>query len=232
MNKTKPVNKKGFFVAFEGIDGSGKSTQSVLFYKNLKKLGYPVFHTRPGESDKGMVSPVSRAIKKITHDPRNKHLIGVETETLLYMAQASQMISELISPCLDSGDIVVADRYLYSAYALCHYGRGIDWDLLRRIGNFVSGGLAPDVIVLTDLPARLAFERKEKAGKKLGRKELMGPEFFEKVRQGFLKMAKEINPKKWLVVDDTNMSITEAEKYIWEAIYSKIVSRMGAIENG
>jgi dTMP kinase len=214
--------KKGFFVAIEGIDGSGKSTQSVLLYNRLKELGYPVFHTRPGESDKDIVSPVNKAIKMITHDPCNRSLIGTETEVMLYMAQNSQAVNELIIPRLNMGEIVIADRYVYSTYALCHYGRGVELDFLKQIGDFTTHRIVPDVTVLTDLPAELAFQRKEKAGKELGRKELMGPEFFEKVRQGFLIMSNEMNRKKWLVVDDSTMSIKEAEKYIWDSVFPLI----------
>ena len=216
---------QGFFVAFEGIDGSGKSTQSHLFYKKLKKLGYQVSHTRSEEKDGDIISPINRSIKAITHNPDYKELIGVETEVMLYMAQGAQSTNELIIPELQKGSIVIADRYIYSVYALSHYGRNIDFNLLKEIGDFTTHNLIPDVIVLTDVPANVAFHRKEKSGKKLGRKELMGPDFFEKVRQGFLKMSKELNPDKWLVVDDNNLSIDEAEKYIWDSIMPKILDR-------
>lgn len=218
-------SNKGFFVAFEGIDGSGKSTQSVLFYRKLKSLGYQVSHTRPGENDEDIVSPINRAIKRITHNPENEQFIGIETEVMLYMAQGAQATDELIIPELKAGRIVVADRYVYSVYALCHYGRNVDFLLLREIGDFTTQNLIPDVIVLTDLPASVAFKRKEKSGKKLGRKELMGPDFFEKVRQGFLSMSEELNPDRWLVVDDNKMSIEEAEKYIWDSVMPIIQDR-------
>src|SRR4030042_3844167 len=215
----KKVKGRGFFIAFEGIDGSGKSTQSVLFYNKLKRLGYNVFHTRPGEGNKYRASPVSKAVKKITHDPKNERLIGVAAEAMLYMAQGAQSTEELIIPNLKAGKVVIADRFIYSVYALSHFGRGTDLNLLKRIGNFVTYGIIPDAIVLTDIPAKLAFVRKEKSKKKLGRKELMGPEFFEKVRQGFLKMSKEINPERWLVVDDAKLNVKEAEELIWDSLY-------------
>lgn len=224
--------RKGIFVAFEGIDGSGKSTQSVLLYEKLKKLDCPVFHTRLGESDEEIISPVSRAIKRITHDPANRNLIGTETEVMLYMAQNSQTMNELIIPKLNAGEIVIADRFVYSVYALCHYGRGVDLNFLKEIGDFTTRGIVPDITVLTDIPAELAFQRKDKAGKKLGRKELMGPEFFKKVRQGFLTMAREIYPENWLVVDDEKMSVKEAEKFIWSSIHPMIKRKMEVKNNG
>jgi dTMP kinase len=189
-------------------------------------LGFCAYHTRPGVSDEEIISPVSRAIKKITHDPHNAQLIGTKTEALLYMAQCSQVVNESIGPWINSGNIAIADRYIYSVYALCHYGRCLNWNLLKQMGDFATNALIPDVIVLTDVPAKLAFKRKLVAGKELGRKELLGAEFFEKVRQGFLSMAKEINPERWLIIDDSKLTVKQAHKLIWNFVYPKL------IENG
>ena len=209
------------FIAFEGIDGSGKSTQSTLLYKNLERVGYPTFHTRPAGR---IPSRIMSTIKQITHDPKHVPLIEIEAEAMLYMTQTAQATAELIIPHLNNGEIVVTDRFVYSVYALCHWGRGVDLNLLKAIGEFVTRGLTPDIVFLTDVPAKLAFARKERDKKTLGRKELMAPDFFEKVRQGFLEMAKE-DLNRWLVVDDEKLSVKEAEKAIWDYVSQRLPKR-------
>ncbi|MCK4857792.1 MAG: dTMP kinase [candidate division Zixibacteria bacterium] len=174
------MNKPGIFITFEGIDGSGKSTQARLLYDLLTKRGYDLtFLREPGGTK------VSEHIRKILLDRKNDS-ISPQTELLLYLAARAEVVDKIIAPALAAGRIVVADRFYDSTFAYQVYGRGLPVRIVRTANKFASAALTPDLTFLVDLPVRAAQRRLHRAKDRL---EAEGVRFQERVRRGFLQLA-------------------------------------------
>ncbi|NOK60353.1 MAG: dTMP kinase [Chloroflexi bacterium AL-W] len=143
------------FITFEGIDGSGKSTQIQMLYEYLQARGYPVIKVRePGGTT------ISDWIRRILLDLRHTEM-ATTTETLLFSAARAQLVIETIRPYLfDHGGIVLCDRYADSTYAYQGYGLGRDLAELRMVTAMATGGLQPDITIFLDLRAEEGLERK------------------------------------------------------------------------
>ncbi|HOQ80857.1 MAG TPA: dTMP kinase, partial [Candidatus Cloacimonadota bacterium] len=144
---------KGFFITFEGIEGCGKSTQAKLLFDYLVENGYNVTLTRePGGTD------ISEKIRELLLDCQNSKM-NKETEILLYMASRSQHTGELIIPALESGSIVLCDRYFDSTLAYQGYARGIEISTIKTINSYASFGLIPDLTFFLDITIDESFRR-------------------------------------------------------------------------
>ena len=179
------------FITFEGIEGSGKSTALLLLAQELERRGFDVLRTRePGGCGLG------RAIRPILLDARTRSL-NMRAERYLFLADRAQHVAEVIRPALEAGQIVLCDRYTDSTLAYQGYGRGLDPEKLRRINEMATGGLAPDLTLLMDLPVGLGLERaglrNQRQGTVLseGRFDAESMDFHERVRQGYLALAEE-----------------------------------------
>ena len=179
------------FITFEGIEGSGKSTALLLLAQELERRGFDVLRTRePGGCGLG------RAIRPILLDARTRSL-NMRAELYLFLADRAQHVAEVIRPALEAGQIVLCDRYTDSTLAYQGYGRGLDPEKLRRINEMATGGLAPDLTLLMDLPVGLGLERaglrNQRQGTVLsgGRFDAESMDFHERVRQGYLALAEE-----------------------------------------
>lgn len=191
------------FVTFEGIEGSGKSTQIKLLAQALEKQGYGVVLTRePGGTD------ISQQIRAILLDAKNHNMVP-ECEVLLYWAARAQHVQELILPCLKSGKIVLCDRYIDSTLAYQGFARKIDFKALKFLKEFTTKNLTIDKTFLFDLPAEQGLERAKNRinnlheSEKEDRFEREVLDFHKKVRQGFLDLAKE-EKERFLLFDATN----------------------------
>ncbi|MBY0402999.1 MAG: dTMP kinase [Cyanobacteria bacterium] len=184
----------GFFVTFEGIDGSGKSTQIEMARDFLSGLGYPVVVTRnPGGTHLGL------GIREILlHHPGH---VAPRCELMLYMADRAQHMDEIILPALSQGAVVLCDRHLDSTIAYQGYGRGIDLSLIHQLNQVATSGRGPDLTILLDGPAEILASRVAKRGEadRLERESLM---FREKVREGYLALAHS-HPHRFHTVDAT-----------------------------
>ncbi len=176
----------GRLIVFEGIDGSGKSTQIRRFAQG---------HDFDVTFQFG-ATEVGGAIRSILLDPTNGHLDD-RTEALLIIADKAQHVSEIVRPALDSGRTVLSDRYCASTLAYQGYGRGLDLRLLDEMMQFATQGLEPDLTVLLDINVAAARER---LGDQHDRIESTGIEFFQRVRDGYLELAAQ-HPDSWVVVD-------------------------------
>ena len=182
---------RGIFFSFDGVDGAGKSTQMRLFCEWLNGQGRDVVicrdpgSTQLGETIRGLVLG------------RDGCAIGKHTELLLYMAARAQLVEEVIQPALEQGKIVVSDRFLVANVAYQAYAGGLDVDEAWSIGKFATRGIAPDITFVLDLPIELAWSR---LNREHDRMEQRGPEFFKRVREGFLTEAAR-NKDRMLLVD-------------------------------
>lgn len=201
---------KGIFITFEGIEGSGKTTQGKLLAEKLKKEGLKVLYTyEPGDTEAG------KHIRKILLNSEIK--INPLCELLLYFADRVQHIEEKIKPCIESGFIVICDRFTDSTLVYQGYARGISIDLIKKLNKIVLDEFMPDLTVLLDCPANIGLKRNQKINKK-DRFEMENLSFHEKVRQGYLKLA-EAYKKRFFVLD-----ATESIDKIAEDIYRKVKS--------
>ena len=181
---------KGTFITFEGIEGSGKSTQIVLLANYLKSLGVKIVLTRePGGT------LIGDQIRKILLDPANKALDS-PAELLLYAASRAQHLSEVILPALAAGTIVLCDRFSDATLAYQGYGRGLDRNMIRELDRIVTAGMRPDLTVLLDIDAAagLARARGRNNSRGLEREARFENEeiaFHERVRRGYLTLAKQ-----------------------------------------
>lgn len=145
------------FITFEGMEGSGKSTQARLLYERLQARGYPVILTRePGGTR------IGELIRRILVDLQHTEMAPT-TETLLFAAARAQLVSELIRPYLETGGIVLCDRYADSTYAYQGYGLGRDLQELAAIIKIATSGLTPDLTIYLDLTPEEGLERKRRA---------------------------------------------------------------------
>ena len=182
------------FITFEGIEGSGKTTQIRLLTAWLKERTPHVFLTRePGGTR------IGEQIRTILLDPENMEMTP-EAEILLFSAARAQIVREIIRPRLDAGWIVICDRFADSTLAYQGFGHGLPLDDLRRITQFATGGLQPDLTVYLDLDVETGLKRKAATPEEWNRMEAKAIAFHRRVRQGYLQLAKEA-PRRWLVLD-------------------------------
>lgn len=187
MKKTK-----GLFITFEGVEGSGKSTQIDLLKEFLSSKGYDVMTTRePGGT------PIGDKIRKILLNPDFKEM-DYRTEALLYAASRAQHVAEVITRALPKGRIVISDRYTDSSLAYQSFGRGLDQKRLESINKWATGDLDPDLTILLDIPADKGLKRTSRS--LADRIEQENLEFHDRVSKGFLKVAKKF-PKRIKIVD-------------------------------
>lgn len=183
---------KGFFITFEGPDGSGKTTQIRLLEQYCKDKGYEVVLTRePGGT------PISEAIRSLLLDPSHKEMDGV-TEALLYAASRAQHVAEKIKPALAKGCVVLCDRFMDSSIAYQGYARGLGDDV-RVINEFAVQGTQPDITFFMDLPAA-AGKARVAAARDLDRLEQEDLSFHNAVYEGYLQLEK-IYTKRYVRID-------------------------------
>jgi len=183
----------GLFITFEGGEGCGKSTQARRLANWLKGDGYDVLLTHePGGTALG--EELRRCLKK----GRDGDVVA-EAELLMFAAARSQLTVTRIVPKLAQGGIVLCDRYTDSTVAYQGYGRGLSIDTISDVNRIATKGLVPDLVVLLDMDPARALQRKKSARDRF---EHESPSFHERVRNGYLSLAR-AEPARWLVLDAT-----------------------------
>ncbi|MET8046029.1 dTMP kinase [Streptosporangium sp. NPDC005286] len=184
---------RGMFIAFEGGEGSGKTTQSRLLAIWLRDQGFDVVQTRePGSTKVGM------RLRAILLDAVHQGL-SARSEALLYAADRAEHVEKVIHPALQRGSMVISDRYVDSSLAYQGAGRALDIEDVKRINGWATGGLVPDLTVLIDTPPSVGLARLGGAADRIESEPL---EFHERVRREFRTLAA-AEPDRYLVVDGT-----------------------------
>lgn len=189
----------GYFITFEGIEGCGKTTQARVLGRLLESLGHRVVTTRePGGC------PISDQIRSILLDADNRGMRPL-TELLLYAAARAQHVAEVIRPALESGCIVLCDRFTDATIAYQSFGRGIGRETIDLLNTLACQSLRPDLTILIDCDAEVGLARARQrieaaSGPREERFELEAPEFHCRVRDGYLSLAGE-EPGRFLLVN-------------------------------
>jgi dTMP kinase len=182
----------GFFVSFEGPEGSGKSTQIHRLAASLAEQGHAVWTTRePGGTR------VGEMIRPLLLGPQAGPL-SAWSEALLFTAARAQLVDEVIRPRLQQGELVLCDRYSDSTLAYQGYGRGIDLETMRRLQAEATGGLTPDLTLLLDLPVEAGLARIPRGAKDRLDRETIA--FHQRVYAGYREMAAR-EPQRWRQID-------------------------------
>jgi len=193
------------FITFEGIDGSGKSTQLDLLKNYLTEKGRSVIKLRePGGTE------FSEAIRDLLLS--TDYDIDALTELLLFDAARSHLVSKIIKPALKRGDVVLCDRFYDSTTAYQGYGRGLDLEKVKTINKTAAAGLIPDITFFLDVSLEVSLKRSN--DRESDRIELAGNDFFTKVRDGFQQIAKS-EPDRIVIIN------SESELY---ETHSKIIN--------
>lgn len=190
---------RGRLITFEGPEGGGKSTQAAMLIARLEERGIEIIYTRePGGTKLG------EAIRGILQYDAAGEDPCPESEVLLFEASRAQLVRKVIQPALARGAWVVCDRFFDSTTAYQGFGRGFSVDLIETINRFAIGDTMPDMTILLDVNISLGMQRcaKRQAGKKIkyDRIESEALEFHEKVRQGYLELARR-HPERFRKVD-------------------------------
>ena len=200
------------FITLEGPEGSGKTSHIPPLVEYLREKGSIVFPTRePGGTS------IGEQVRNILHDLKNAEM-QPRTETLLYQAARAQIVEEVIRPRLADGEIVISDRYFDSTIAYQGYGHQQNLDEVRALVHYATGGLRPDLTILMDIDVEAGLQRKTKNGAEWNRLDAYNIEFHQRVRAGYLEMAKQ-EPRRWVMVDasrDWNHVQDELRKVIEE----------------
>jgi len=201
----------GFFIAFEGPEGAGKSTQLRLLEGRLRAAGLePLVSKEPGGT------PVGERIRDVVLDPALA--IGPLSEFLLYSASRAQLVRETIRPALDAGRLVLCDRFTGASVAYQGYGRGLPLALIGAVTQPVTEGLRPDLTLLFDLEPELGLARVARRGQR-DRLERADLAFHRRVRGGFLKQA-EADPG-WVTLDAAR-SEAEVQAQVWQLVSARL----------
>ena len=197
---------KGLFITFEGGDGCGKTTQIELLDEYLRDKGYKTLLTRePGSKGLGV------KLREILLNYDGE--VSPTCESFLFLADRAQHVDCIIKPALEDGVIVLCDRHTDSTVAYQGYGRGLDLEQIHNLNKIATSGLKPDLTIVLDVDVETSQAR---VGNEKDRMESAGIEFFERVRNGFLEIAKQ-EPQRVKVVDATQ-SIDEIHKQILELV--------------
>ncbi len=204
---------RGLFITFEGPEGCGKSTQSRRVYEELLSDGYEAICTvEPGDTSLG------RRIRDILLEKEDV-MINKQAELFLFEADRAQHVEEVICPALEARKIVICDRFNTATFAYQGYGLGMDMDLVKKVDAIATGGLRADMTILLDIDVVTGLGRAN-ADRPADKMEKRGREFHEKVRQGYLAVAKK-DPDKFKVIE-VRENRDETYNLVREEVYGLI----------
>ncbi len=206
----------GKLISFEGAEGSGKSTQISLLAAHLQKTGKDVVTTRePGGTEIG-----EQIRNIIVHNSKGDEMCP-ETELLLFTAARAQLVREVIAPALLAGKFVLSDRFLDSSTVYQGIARKLAADPVAQVNRFAVGNVMPDITVIIDVPTEVSLSRlKQRVTDLPDRMERENIDFYTKVREGYLFLAKSM-PERVILVDGTRTPAQVAQA-IWEHVQVRL----------
>ena len=212
--KSKPSGT--LLISFEGSEGSGKSTQIARLAAHLQKTGREVVTTRePGGTEIG-----EQIRNIIVHNSKGEEMCA-ETELLLFAAARAQLVREVIVPALSRGAMVLCDRFLDSSTVYQGIARNLAADPVSQINRFAVGNVMPDVTIVIDVPTAVSLARlRQRASDLPNRMERENIDFYKKVRDGYLVLAKGM-PERFIVIDGTK-SEDAIEKRVWAEVKARL----------
>src|SRR6202162_730806 len=204
----------GLFVTFEGGEACGKSTQVRRLVRRLEKRGRTVLAVHePGFTE------IGSAIRQLLLHAKAGGSMRSETELLLFAASRAQLIGEIIRPAIEKGSVVVSDRFYDSTTAYQGMGRGLDLTFIEALNEFVAGNCRPDRTFFLDLDVSVSRARQLRRVRPVGhqdRMERLSDEFFEKVRRGYLQIAR-TEPDRVKIIDASGTE-DQVEEAIWNQL--------------
>lgn len=204
------------FISFEGIDGSGKTTQIQLLKKRLENLGANVIVLRePGGTD------FSEKIRELLLD--KKYSLNFETELLLFESARAYLTSQVIKPALEKGTVVLTDRFYDSTVAYQGYGRGLDLDFINICNKFAVQGITPDITFYLHISWDTSLKRRAKGIN--DRIESSGEEFYQKVIEGFSDLSQQ-NSERVI-----SISAEQEKEIIAEEIFTYVLAKLDITQN-
>lgn len=207
------------FIVFDGIDGAGKSTQISLLVDWLEGAGHRVTCCKdPGSTALG------ERLRSILLNEQGM-AIHNRTEMMLFSTARTQLVEEIIKPALARNQVVVLDRFVLSTIVYQGHAGNLQPDQIRRVSHFVTDGIQPDLTLVLDLPVETAVNR---LGSTLDRMESRGPEYFQKVRQGFLQEAERLGPAA--VVIDATQAVEQIHQQVTRHVEQLIAAMANEVE--
>jgi len=201
------------FITFEGSEACGKSSQAQRLANRLNSVGIPVLITRePGGT------PIGEAIRELLQFAPQNAGIKPETEILLFEASRVQLVREAIKPALERGECVIADRFFDSTTVYQGFARQLDRKIVRELNKFAVGDCIPNITFLLDVDLSTARSRM-KGPRRPDRIEQESDEFYERVRHGYLELAKS-EPDRIVLIDGLQ-SVNEIENEIWKILVKR-----------
>ncbi|MFJ5862765.1 dTMP kinase [Pseudarthrobacter sp. NPDC092439] len=187
------TSRAGLFIAFEGGDGAGKSTQAARLAETLESRGLSVLRTRePGGT------PIGEKLRSLVLDHGHGH-IDARTEALIFAASRAAHAEQVIRPALERGGIVLTDRYIDSSVAYQGAGRGLGTGAVRSLNEWATSGLEPQLTVLLDVEPGVGRSRRTAGDAAEDRMESEADDFHAQIRAAFLKLAED-RPEAYLVL--------------------------------
>ena len=216
----------GYFITFEGVEGCGKTTQIRLLAEKLIAQGFSITWTRePGGC------PIADKIRTILLDAENRAMSPM-TELMLYAAARAQHVNDIIAPALNSGNIVLCDRFCDATIAYQSFGRGIDRTIIDTLNAQACQGVAPDLTILIDCDPSIGLERARQrieitSGPREERFELEDLAFHQRVRTGYCNLADE-DSERFVIIDGSG-TIDEISSRISTQILTRIPENLSAV---
>ena len=202
---------RGLLITFEGVEGSGKSTQCRLLAERLARAGLDVVVTSEPDG-----TPLGAAIRSLFEG--DGAAPDALTQTFLFMAARHQHVSQVVRPALDRGAVVLSDRYADATLAYQGYGQGMGQETIRDLNALATGGVQPDLTLLLDLDPAVGMTRI--GHRKLDAFERMGLAFHRRVRDGYLEMAR--SDKRRFAVLDAGVDVAALAEAVGSAVDERL----------